>query len=199
MDYFLEGYRSLASAWTLRPGCKLLPQSPDKIAATGKIANVPLLMGDMRDEGPLFSLITAINTTTEDDVKVYFKTYWWPNASENQLTRLLELYTQDPTRGSPYGTGIANAATSQFKRIAYIVGDYSFEVCTCNIWFNSNADSMIRKGATTPALQSTQRAQMELPDRGCPSASSCRRYIPGRFDRKDGSDTCSSSRIFKCF
>ena len=128
IDYFLEGYCSLASAWTLRPGCKLLPQSPDRLAATGKIANVPLLMGDMCDEGPLFSLITALNTTTDDDVKDYFKTYWWPNVSEDQLNRLLELYPQNPAKGSPYGTGIANAVTPQFKRIASIVGDYSFEV-----------------------------------------------------------------------
>lgn len=109
-------------------------------------------MGDMRDEGPLFSLITALNTTTDDDVKDYFKTYWWPKATESQLNRLLELYPQDPTKGSPYGTGFANAPTPQFKRIASIVGDNSFEVCYRYEYLKIDANIMVRKGATPPIL-----------------------------------------------
>lgn len=106
VNYFLEGYRSLASAWTLRPSPKdkLLKASPDVLAAKGQIAQVPLLMGDMKDEGPLFSTVTALNTTTQDEVIDYFKTYWWPKATEAQLNRLMQLYPQDPTKGSPYDT-----------------------------------------------------------------------------------------------
>ena len=130
VNYFLEGYRSLASAWTLRgsPNDKLLSQSPDKLAAAGQIANVPLLMGDMKDEGPLFSTLTALNTTTDDEVKDYFKTVWWPKVTEAQLDRLLEVYPSNPPDGSPYDTGYRNTAPGpQYKRIASIVGDYSFQ------------------------------------------------------------------------
>lgn len=142
VNYFLEGYRSLASAWTLRPSPKdpLLPEPPDLLAKSGKIANVPLLMGDMKDEGPLFSVITALNTTTDEEVKDYFKTYWWPAATEAQLDALLEQYPQDPAAGSPYDTGIMNTEPGpQYKRIASIVGDYSFQTQRRQLFENYKA------------------------------------------------------------
>ncbi|KAH0593279.1 hypothetical protein MHUMG1_09001 [Metarhizium humberi] len=123
----LIGFRSLASAWTLRPDGKFFPQSPDKLAAAGRIANVPVLYGDMRDEGTLFSLINQLNLTTTADIKEYFKTYWWPAVTEQQLNRLMELYPQDPTKGSPYGTGLLYAIPPQYKRLSSLIGDYSFE------------------------------------------------------------------------
>jgi carboxylesterase type B len=114
------GFRSLASAWTLRPDGKLLTDSPDKLAAAGKIANVPVLYGDMEHEGTLFSLINQLNITTTELVKDYFKTFWWPKVTENQLDRLMELYPADianfPASGLP-----------QYKRLSAIIGDYSFE------------------------------------------------------------------------
>ncbi|OAA42043.1 sterol esterase carbohydrate esterase family CE10 [Beauveria brongniartii RCEF 3172] len=121
------GFRSLASAWTLRPDGKFFIQSPDKLAAAGRIANVPVLYGDMRDEGTLFSLINQLNLTTTEDIKEYFKTYWWPAVTEQQLNRLMELYPQDPTKGSPYGTGLLYAIPPQYKRLSSLIGDYSFE------------------------------------------------------------------------
>lgn len=81
----------------------------------------------MRDEGTLFSLINQLNLTTTEDVKDYYKTYWWPAATDEQLNRLLELYPQDPTKGSPYGTGLLYSIPLQYKRLASITGDYSFQ------------------------------------------------------------------------
>lgn len=126
---YIGGYRSLASAWTLRPSPndKLVPKSPDLLAATGKISNVPLLMGDMRDEGTLFSLAAGLATRTDDGVKSYFKSQWWPNATDSQLNRLLELYPAGKA-GSPYDSGPLNSLVGpQYKRLASIIGDYSFE------------------------------------------------------------------------
>lgn len=86
-------------------------------------------MGDMKDEGALFSLVTALNTTTEEAVKEFFQKYWWPNATEDQLDTLMSLYPEN--EGSPYDGGIVNDLVGvlgpQFNRIASIVGDYSFE------------------------------------------------------------------------
>lgn len=114
------GFRSLASAWTLRPDGKFLTESPDKLVAAGKIANVPILYGDMENEGTLFCLLNQVNITTTELVKDYFKTYWWPKVSEQQLDRLMELYptTIDnfPADGLP-----------QYERLSALVGDYSFE------------------------------------------------------------------------
>lgn len=82
----------------------------------------------MKDEGPLFSLVAALNTTTEEAVKDYFQTYWWPHATEAQLDTLMDLYPQDHRKGSPYDTGLVNSLVGpQYKRIASIIGDYSFE------------------------------------------------------------------------
>lgn len=114
------GFRSLASAWTLRPDGKFLTESPDKLVAAGKIANVPILYGDMENEGTLFSLINPVNLTTTELVKDYFKTYWWPKVTEQQLDRLMELY---PTQ-------IENFPASplpQYERLSALIGDYSFE------------------------------------------------------------------------
>jgi acetylcholinesterase len=114
------GFRSLASAWTLRPDGKFLTESPDKLVAAGKIANVPILYGDMENEGTLFCLFNQLNITTTELVKDYFKTYWWPKVSEQQLDRLMELYPETidnyPADGFP-----------QYERLSALVGDYSFE------------------------------------------------------------------------
>lgn len=119
---FLLGYRSLASAWTLRPDGRFLKESPDKLVAQGKIADVPLLYGNMKDEGTLFSLVNSLNTTTTEEVINYFGTYWWPNATEEQLEMLMELYpTSDDSPGLSLGIG------PQFKRICDLTGDYSFQ------------------------------------------------------------------------
>jgi len=52
-----------------------LTESPDKLVKAGKIANVPVMYGDMKDEGTLFSLIKSLNTMTEEDVKDDFQTF----------------------------------------------------------------------------------------------------------------------------
>lgn len=127
VNNFLLGFRSLASAWTVRPDGQFIADSPDQLVAAGKIANVPIMYGDMRDEGTLFSLTNQLNITTTELVKDYFKTYWWPNMTEAQLDRLMEEYPEDPTQGSPFGTGLLYAIPSQYKRLAAINGDYSFE------------------------------------------------------------------------
>lgn len=41
----LLGPRSLASTWTIRPDGNHLKDSPHRLVTTGKIANVPLMIG----------------------------------------------------------------------------------------------------------------------------------------------------------
>ncbi|KAF7193480.1 putative secreted lipase [Pseudocercospora fuligena] len=128
VNHFLLGFRSLASAWTVRPDGYFIPDSPHHLVAEGRIAPIPLLIGDMRDEGTLFCQTNSINITTTELVKDYFKRYWWPSITEDQLDQLLQLYPDDPTQGSPYDTGILySLPLPQYKRLASIVGDYSFE------------------------------------------------------------------------
>lgn len=81
----------------------------------------------MRDEGTLFSLVNNLNTTTTAQFKDYFNTIWWPKATSSQMDQVALLYPSDPTLGSPYNTGLTNAISPQYKRIASLTGDYSFE------------------------------------------------------------------------
>ena len=43
------------------------------------------------------------------------------------MDKLLVLYPQDPTQGSPFDTGTQNALTPEFKRIAALLGDLIFQ------------------------------------------------------------------------
>ena len=81
----------------------------------------------MKDEGTLFALITCLNTTTDDEFEDYFRTYWWPHITGDQMQKLMDLYPNDPMEGSPFDTGLANSLF-MFKRLSALIGDYSFQV-----------------------------------------------------------------------
>jgi carboxylesterase type B len=115
-----------------------LKESPHRLAAAGKIASVPLIIGDMRDEGTAFSLLAQLETLTDKDFAKYFKEVWWPKATDAEISRLMELYPPDITQGSPFGTGVLNAVTPNFKRLAAVVGDYSFQAQRRNLLAHYN-------------------------------------------------------------
>ena len=46
---------------------------------------------------------------------------------DEQLDQLLSAYPRDVTQGSPFDTGILNAISPQFNRIAAIIGDGVFQ------------------------------------------------------------------------
>ncbi|KAJ0347526.1 hypothetical protein COL154_009607 [Colletotrichum chrysophilum] len=134
----LLGPRSLASTWTIRPDGKHLKDSPHRLAAAGKMASVPLVTGDMRDEGTLFSLLAQLETLTDEDFAKYFKDIWWPRASDAEMAKLMELYPADITQGSPFDSGVLNAVTPNFKRLAAVVGDFSFQAQRRNLLAHYN-------------------------------------------------------------
>lgn len=127
LEFFL-GYHSLGGTWTIRPDGNHFKDSPHRLAAAGKFAKVPLMIGDMRDEGTLFSQINQLTVLTDDQFKDYFQNEFWPHATDEDMAGLMRLYPQDPTKGSPYGTGILNAISPQYKRLASVTGDAIFEV-----------------------------------------------------------------------
>jgi acetylcholinesterase len=120
---------SLAVPWYPHPDGTYLTDNPADLAAAGKIANIPFVLGDMRDEGTIFSLVPPLNVTTEDNFKQYIHEAMFPNATVDEINQLATLYPQDPAQGSPYGTGVSNQATigPQYKRIASILGDITFQ------------------------------------------------------------------------
>ncbi|KAK0503648.1 carotenoid ester lipase precursor [Armillaria luteobubalina] len=123
---FIFDYQSLKLAWLPRADGVLFSDNPQRLVEQGKIANVPIVSGDCDDEGTLFSL-ASLNITTNAEVATYLKTVIFTNISDQDVNTLLELYPANPLDGSPYGTGILNILTPQFKRIASFQGDAVFQ------------------------------------------------------------------------
>lgn len=65
--------------------------------------------------------------STDAEVKDYISSIYLSTASSADVDHLLDLYTDDITKGSPYSTGILNAITPQFKRLAALQGDVVFQ------------------------------------------------------------------------
>ena len=64
---------------------------------------------------------------TEAEVRSYLSSNYITGISSSDLDQLLKLYPADITQGSPFGTGILNAVTPEFKRLTAIQGDLVFQ------------------------------------------------------------------------
>ncbi|KAF4589932.1 hypothetical protein EYR40_009681 [Pleurotus pulmonarius] len=123
---FIFDYQSLSLAWIPRADGVFLTDNPQKLVQAGKVANVPFVTGDCDDEGTLFSLAN-LNVTTTSQVRTYIKTFFMPQSTNAELDQMLNHYPLDLTQGSPFGTGILNALSPQFKRLAAFQGDAVFQ------------------------------------------------------------------------
>ncbi|KAI0075529.1 carotenoid ester lipase precursor [Panus rudis PR-1116 ss-1] len=120
-------YQSVSVAWGPRVDGKFIPDDPQKLVAAGSVARIPIVAGNVDDEGTLFAL-PCTNVTTEPQLRDYLTTYFIHGAQHtSDVDALLSLYPADLTQGSPFDTGNANAITPQFKRIAAILGDLTFQ------------------------------------------------------------------------
>lgn len=118
-------YNSLANSYLPRPDGHVLTDSPDVLQAAGRYYAVPMIIGDQEDEGTLFSL-SQKNLTTTHDVVNYLSELYFQGATKDQLTELVSTYSLDPSDGSPFRTGLLNERYPGFKRLAAILGDFSF-------------------------------------------------------------------------
>ncbi|RDW71658.1 carboxylic ester hydrolase-25 [Coleophoma crateriformis] len=121
----ITSFNSVALSYLPRPDGVALTQSPEVLVQQGKFAQVPFIVGDQEDEGTLFSLAQK-NLTTTADVENYLSTIFFKDASTAQVQQLVVSYPDDPTAGSPFGTGMANNIYPQYKRLAAILGDATF-------------------------------------------------------------------------
>ncbi|KHN98015.1 sterol esterase precursor [Metarhizium album ARSEF 1941] len=118
-------YNSLALSYLPRPDGKAITTSPDALILAGKYAPVPMIVGNQEDEGTLFALFQHNLTRTEDFVS-YLESYYFPRASTEKLTQLVDLYGSGlsaVTNGSPFNTGLLNEIFPGFKRRAAVLGD----------------------------------------------------------------------------
>ncbi|TFY81862.1 hypothetical protein EWM64_g2152 [Hericium alpestre] len=119
-------YKSLNLAWMPRVDGVFLKDHPQRLVEQGSVAQLPMINGDTDDEGTLFTVFN-LNTTTNYQTHDYIKEIYLPNATPAELDRVLTLYLDDVTDGSPFDTGDANAVTPEFKRLAAFQGDLFFQ------------------------------------------------------------------------
>lgn len=124
----LLSYNSLALSYLPRPDGRTLTDSADALVLDGKYAAVPMIIGDMEDEGTLFGLFQP-NLTSTEQLAGYLKDYYFEDVTTDQLTELINTYGDGVSAvkdGSPFGTGLLNEVFPGFKRRAAILGDLVF-------------------------------------------------------------------------
>jgi len=123
----LLGYDAVALSYIPRPDGTFLTESPDALSRSGRITQIPFIVGDQEDEGTLFGLFQD-NITTTDDVVTYLKTYYFWHADISFLQNFVALYSDISANGSPFRTGILWNWYPQFKKLAAILGDVTFTI-----------------------------------------------------------------------
>jgi carboxylesterase type B len=118
-------YSSVALSYLPRPDGVVLTKSPEVLAAAGKYAKVPFIVGDQEDEGTIFALFQS-NITTIAQLSTYLSTTFFHGASKSQIDALIATYPDTIFDGSPFRTAIFNNWYPQYKRIAAILGDLVF-------------------------------------------------------------------------
>ncbi|KAF9478094.1 carotenoid ester lipase [Pholiota conissans] len=123
-NYF--SYQALALAWSPRADGVFLEDNPQRLVEQGKVMNIPIVSGNVDDEGTLFSL-SSRNVTTNREFEEYVSTVFIPGASSSELEPLWSYYPSDASDGSPFNTSVFNEITPQYKRIAAFQGDVVFQ------------------------------------------------------------------------
>ncbi|PPQ91357.1 hypothetical protein CVT25_004124 [Psilocybe cyanescens] len=100
----------------------LITDNPQVLVQQGMVANIPYVTGNCDDEGTLFALPVANNVITDADFRTYVKGAY-PGLTDAQIDQIAIMYPSDITQGSPFDTGILNAITPQYKRLAALLGD----------------------------------------------------------------------------
>ncbi|KAJ7023146.1 extracellular triacylglycerol lipase precursor [Mycena alexandri] len=105
-----------------------IPELPSKLVAEGRFSRIPFISGTNLDEGTLF-VDPSVNTTNA--LRSYIASQL-PGISDpvqlnSTINRMLELYPDIPSLGSPFGTGNDTFGLSnEWKRAAAISCDVNF-------------------------------------------------------------------------
>ncbi|KAL4072141.1 Alpha/Beta hydrolase protein [Scleroderma citrinum] len=122
----LLSYQSLNTTWKPAVDGVFLKQTVRESLRSGKYAKVPAILGDVDDEGTLFSLY-SFNVTTNDQFLEYIRTVFLVGLSDTEISLVGQLYPDDPTQGSPFGIGTNDTLTPEYKRISAFLGDFYFQ------------------------------------------------------------------------
>ncbi|KAK0499035.1 extracellular triacylglycerol lipase precursor [Armillaria luteobubalina] len=164
---FVEAYALAIEGFPFDPALDgpsgLLPDLPSRLWAKGEFATLPFISGTNLDEGTRF--LPTNRSYTDDDIKDYMRaTYspFPPTIPDAVLERLLELYPDDLSLGSPYGTGDETfGLPSGFKRVAAMGGDVTFDAQR-RTW----TQTAVQAGVKAYGYQFTQNSSLYLSEWG---------------------------------
>ncbi|KAG6902485.1 hypothetical protein C0995_016062 [Termitomyces sp. Mi166 len=116
--------------WGVTIDGDIIPASPSVLTAQGKFADIPIIAGNVMDEGTIF--VKPQTISTDADLLTFLENdYRNRNASFFQnatsIQTLLSLYPDNLALGSPFSTGNITFFGKEFKRAAAIYGDIHFQ------------------------------------------------------------------------
>lgn len=117
-------YTASALSYLPRPDGRVLTASVEELVESGRYHAVPMLISDQEDEGTLFSVFQQ-SIKTDDDLVKYLAELYFHNAEKERLRELVEAYPGN-RQGSPFRTGSSDVLYPYFKRVAALIGDYTF-------------------------------------------------------------------------
>ncbi|KAG6900621.1 hypothetical protein C0993_007294 [Termitomyces sp. T159_Od127] len=150
--------------WGITIDGDIIPASPSVLTAQGKFANIPIIAGNVMDEGTVF--VKPQTITTDADLLTFLENdYRNRNASFFQnaisIQTLLNIYPDNPALGSPFSTGNTTFFGEQFKRGAAIYGDIHFQ------WARRNfLNAVIAKGVDAWSYVFNQFTPTNVPWQG---------------------------------
>ncbi|PIL23720.1 hypothetical protein GSI_13470 [Ganoderma sinense ZZ0214-1] len=120
--------QSLRLAWLPRVDGRFLTDTPQNLVLQGSIAPIPHVSGNVNDEGTVFSLVNSMTVLDDTAFRAYMLSNYIDGATESDVGDLFDTdYPDDPTQGSPFGTGTNFSILPQYKRLAAIQGDLVFQ------------------------------------------------------------------------
>ncbi|TEB32792.1 triacylglycerol lipase 3 [Coprinellus micaceus] len=143
----------------------IYPDYPSRLFAKGRFAKLPFIAGNNRDEGTFFA---AAQEMKDADFKTLLVGQHLPptvsqKVLEEVADKLLELYPDDPTVGSPFGTGgELFGLPSSFKRSAALMGDLTF-VAARRQWNQVGAQFGVKSYGYHFAHAQSPASQMGVP------------------------------------
>ncbi|KAI0419171.1 alpha/beta-hydrolase [Xylaria grammica] len=120
---FLNSSTVAGPGWYPTVDGDVIPAYPTQLLREGRFAHVPHLYGTNSDEGTDNAPVGVINTDT--DLRSYLLRDTGFGFPASTVSRIMELYPDDPSQGIPLNTGAERFADKgyQYKRVAAIVGD----------------------------------------------------------------------------
>ncbi|KZT41185.1 extracellular triacylglycerol lipase precursor [Sistotremastrum suecicum HHB10207 ss-3] len=108
----------------------MIPDLPSVLQSRGLVSRIPFIAGTNLDEGTLFTDQTVNSSAGVENglLETQMPSTFPLPILQSAVARILDLYPDDPSLGSPFSTGNETfGLSSQYKRAAAINGDMNFQ------------------------------------------------------------------------